>query len=153
MFILTTTSQWGYHMYSVCRIYIYICIYILYIFTYVYILIKWAECSLINRDGLLSSSFVAWSSTAQSVCQRALSLLAIWCLRPRVQILHSAEEDNLSPFDLNIACLCQSIEINKIYIYIYIVYIHICVYIDLGMDRAIMIIFQHLFISVCYMET
>ena len=31
----------------------------------------------------------------------------------RVQILLSAEEHNLSPFDLNIACLCQSIEINN----------------------------------------
>ena len=42
------------------------------------------------------------------------SLLAILCLRPwRVRILHSAEEDNLSPFDSNIACLCQSIEINN----------------------------------------
>ena len=30
-----------------------------------------------------------------------------------VRILHSAEEDNLSPFDSNIACLCQSIEINN----------------------------------------
>ena len=47
------------------------------------------------------------------VCQRAFSLLAIWCLGPRVQILHSAEENNKSPFDLNIACLCQSIEINN----------------------------------------
>ena len=65
------------------------------------------------RDGLSSSSFLAWSSIAQSVCQRASSLLAIWCLGPRVQILHSAEEHNLSPFDLNIACLCQSIEINN----------------------------------------
>ena len=27
--------------------------------------------------------------------------------------LHSAEEDNLSPFDSNTACLCQSIEINN----------------------------------------
>ena len=44
---------------------------------------------------------------------RAFSLLAIWCLGPRVQILHAAEEHNLSPFDLNIACLCQSIEINN----------------------------------------
>ena len=57
--------------------------------------------------------FLAWYSIAQSVCQRAFSLLAIWCLGPRVQILHSAEEHNLSPFDLNIACLCQSIEINN----------------------------------------
>ena len=30
-----------------------------------------------------------------------------------VRILPSAEEDNLSPFDSNIACLCQSIEINN----------------------------------------
>ena len=30
-----------------------------------------------------------------------------------VRILHSAEEDNLSPFDAKFACLCQSIEINN----------------------------------------
>ena len=57
--------------------------------------------------------FLAWSLIAQSVCQQAFSLLAIWCLGSRVQILHSAEEHNLSPFDLNIACLCQIIEINN----------------------------------------
>ena len=57
--------------------------------------------------------FSAWSSIAQSVCQRAFSLLANWCLGSRVQILLSAEEHNWSPFDLNIACLCQSIEINN----------------------------------------
>ena len=58
--------------------------------------------------------FLAWSSIAQSVCQWAFSLLATWCLRPWwVRILLSAEEDNLSPFDSNIACLCQSIEINN----------------------------------------
>ena len=57
--------------------------------------------------------FLAWSSIAQSVYQRAFSLLAIWCLGSRVQILLSADEHNLSPFDLNIACLCQSIEINN----------------------------------------
>ena len=50
---------------------------------------------------------------AQLVCQRAFSLLANWCLGPQVQILHSAEEHKLSPLDLNIACLCQSIEINN----------------------------------------
>ena len=75
--------------------------------------VGWAECSLIIGTGCRVQVFLAWSSIAQSVCQRAFSLLAIWCLRPRVQILHSAEEDNLSPFDLNIACLCQSIEINN----------------------------------------
>ena len=46
-------------------------------------------------------------------CQQAFSLLAIWCLGPRVQIMYSAEEHNLSPFDLNIACLCKSIDINN----------------------------------------
>ena len=30
-----------------------------------------------------------------------------------VRILHSAEEDNLSPLDSKIACICQSIEINN----------------------------------------
>ena len=75
--------------------------------------VKWAECSLIIGMGCRVQVFLAWSSIAQSVCQRAFSLLAIWCLGPRVQILHSAEEHNLCPFDLNIACLCQSIEINN----------------------------------------
>ena len=51
---------------------------------------------------------------AQSVCQRAFRLLAIWCLRPWVRILHSAEEDNVSTFDSNIVCLFQSIKINNI---------------------------------------
>ena len=41
-----------------------------------------------------------------------------------VRILHSAEEDNLSPFDSKIACLCQSIEMNNKYVY---VHVHICV--------------------------
>ena len=75
--------------------------------------VKWAECSLIIGTGCRVQVFLAWSSIAQSVCQRAFSLLAIWCLGSRFQILHSAEEDNLSPFDSNIACLCQSIEINN----------------------------------------
>ena len=57
-----------------------------------------------HRVGLSSSSFFIWSSIAQSVCQQAFSLLAIWCLRPCVRILHSAEEeDNLSPFDFESA--------------------------------------------------
>ena len=75
--------------------------------------VKWAECSLIMGTGCRVQVFLAWSSIAQSVYQRAFSLLAIWCLGSRVQILLSAEEHNLSPLDLNIACLCQSIEINN----------------------------------------
>ena len=64
--------------------------------------------------------FLVWSSMAHWVCQRAFSLLAIWCLRPWVRILHSPEEYKLSPLDSKIACLCQSIEINNKHIYIYI---------------------------------
>ena len=76
--------------------------------------VEWAECSLIIGTGCRVQVFLAWSWIAQSVCQRAFSLLAIWCLRPWwVRILLSAEEDNLSPLDSNIACLCQSIEINN----------------------------------------
>ena len=53
-----------------------------------------------------------------SVCyytfnNREYSCTSSRCLGPRVQILPSAEEHNLSLFDLNIACLCQSIEINN----------------------------------------
>ena len=78
--------------------------------------VEWAECSLIIGTGCRVQVF-AWSSIAQSVCQRAFSLLAIWYLRPWwVRILHSAEDDNLSPFDSNIACPCQSIEINNKYV-------------------------------------
>ena len=36
-----------------------------------------------------------------------------WCLRPWVRILHSAKEDNLSPFDSKIVCLCRGIEIDN----------------------------------------
>ena len=46
-------------------------------------------------------------------CVSKYDMIVECCLGPRVQILHSAEEHNLSPFDLNIACLCQSIEINN----------------------------------------
>ena len=75
--------------------------------------VMWAECLLIIGTGCWVQVFSLILAIAQSVCQRAFSLLAIWCLGHRVQSLHSAEEQNLSPFDLNIACLCQSIEINN----------------------------------------
>ena len=75
--------------------------------------VEWADCSLIIGIGC-RVQFFAWSSIAQSVCQWAFSLLAIWCLRLWwVRILPSAEEDSLSPFDSKTACLCQSIEINN----------------------------------------
>ena len=71
----------------------------------------------VHRSGLLSSSFclildssVGLSAGIQSAGDSVPKNL--------VQILHSAEEDNLSRFDLKIACLFQSIEINnKKYVY------------------------------------
>ena len=64
-----------------------------------------------HRDGVLSSSYLAWFSIAQSVCQRVFSLQENWFQRPWFRILHSAEEDNFSPFDLKITWLCQSVHI------------------------------------------
>ena len=70
-----------------------------------------------HRDGLSSSNFCLildnWVGLSASI-QSAGDLVS----GTRVQILHSAEEHNLSPFDLNIGCLCQSIEIkNNKYVY------------------------------------
>ena len=78
--------------------------------------VEWAECLLIIGTGC-RVQVLAWSSIAQSVCQQAFSLLVNRYLRPWVWILPSAEEDNLSPLDSNIACLCQSIEINNKHVY------------------------------------
>ena len=66
-----------------------------------------------SKGRAVELKFLDWSSITQSVCQQAFSLLANRCLRHWVRILHSAEEDNLSPFDSHIACLCQCIEINN----------------------------------------
>ena len=68
--------------------------------------VEWDECSLIIGTSCRVKVFT-WSLIAQSICQQAFSQLAIWCLRPWVRILHSAEGDNLSPFHSNIAWLCQ----------------------------------------------
>ena len=52
------------------------------------------------------------------VRMHACFMLEIRFQRPWDRILHSAEEDNLSPFDSKIACLCQSIEIkNNTHVY------------------------------------
>ena len=74
--------------------------------------VEWAECSLTTWTAV-EFKFLAWSSIAQSVCQRPFSRLEIRFQIPLVRILHSAEEDNLSPFDSKFAWLCQSIEINN----------------------------------------
>ena len=87
--------------------------------------VKWAECLLIIGTGcrvqvfnLILDSSVGLSVGIQSAGD---SKMVSETLMGSSRILLSAEEDNLSPFDSNIACLCQSIEINNnkhIYIYI-----------------------------------
>ena len=77
---------------------------------------QWGQVSRMladHRDGLSNSSFclILDSSVGSSAgIQSAGNWVSetLW-----VRILHSAEEENLSPFDSNIACLCQSIEINN----------------------------------------
>ena len=63
----------------------------------------------------LATYFVhnATNQGCQDICARAFSLLELRFQRPWVRILHWAEEDNLSPFDSKIACLCQSIILNN----------------------------------------
>ena len=72
--------------------------------------VKWAECSLIIGTGCRVQVF---SLILDSSVGLSASIQSAGDLVSGVQILHSAEEHNLSPFDLNIACLCQSIEINN----------------------------------------
>ena len=72
--------------------------------------VKWAECSLTIGTGCRVQVF---SLILDSSVGLSASIQSAGDLVSGVQILHSAEEHNLSPFDLNIACLCQSIEINN----------------------------------------
>ena len=67
-----------------------------------------------HRDGLSSSSFfslildssIGLSAGIQSAGDSVPETLL-------VRIMHAAEEENLSPFDSKISCLCQSIETNN----------------------------------------
>ena len=78
---------------------------------------RWAECLLIIGTGcrvqvfsLIHDSSVGLSAGIQSAGD--------WVSEtPWLRILHSAEEDNLFPFDSKIACPCQSIEIKNKYAY------------------------------------
>ena len=80
--------------------------------------VRWAACLLIIGAGcrvqvfsLILDSSVRLSAGIQSAGHFVSE--THW-----VRILHSAEEDNLSPFDSKIACLCQSIEIKNNNMYI-----------------------------------
>ena len=90
--------------------------------------VRWAECLLIMGTGcrvqvfsLILDSSVGLSAGIQSAWHCVSE--TFW-----VRILHSAEEDNLSPFDSKIACLCQSIEINNMYVCMYAC-MHACMYV------------------------
>ena len=62
--------------------------------------VEWAKCSLIIGTGYWVQVVLAWSSIVQSGIQSAVDSNSDTLVR----ILHSAEEDNWSPFDLKIAC-------------------------------------------------
>ena len=81
-------------------------------------------CYLVSRIWCLAQCESRWPygyryikfevfSLIQLVCQRAFSLLASWCLKSWVRILHSATENMFTPFDSKIACFCQRIDINN----------------------------------------
>ena len=74
--------------------------------------VQWTECSLIIGTGCCVQVF---SSILDSSVGLSASIQSAGDSIPKtlVQLLNSAEEDNSSPFDLKIACLCQSIEINN----------------------------------------
>ena len=74
--------------------------------------VEWDGCSLIILSSycvrvfsLILDSSVGLSASIQSAGDLVSETL--------VRILHSAEEDNLSPLDSKIACPCQSFEINN----------------------------------------
>ena len=80
-----------------------------------------------------SLSVLAWSLIAQSVYQRTFSVPEILFQRPGVRILHTVEEDKLSPFDSKIVCLCQSTRALKLtttnmYVFMYAC-MHVCIYV------------------------
>ena len=67
-----------------------------------------------HRDGLSSSSFFSLILDSSVGLSAGIQSAEDWVSEtPWVWILLSAEEDNLSPFDSKITCLCQSIEINN----------------------------------------
>ena len=102
-------------------VYVYVCIYKYiythaqlhtYIHTYIYCLLTGCRVRVFS---LILDSSVGLSAGIQSTGDLVSET-------SQLRILHSAEEDNFSPFDSKIACLCQSIAIynNKhIYVWIY----------------------------------
>ena len=69
-------------------------------------------CLLSIRKSLACARASKLITTNMYVCMHVCTCVRTY-VRIWFRILHSAEEDNLSPFDSKIACLCQSIKINK----------------------------------------
>ena len=88
-----------------------------------------------HRDGLLSTSFSLTFDSSVSLSAGIQSVGDSFQI-PCVRILHSAEEDNLSPFDSKSVCLCQSIEINNKHVWVYM-YIYMYTIYKLSLDHDI----------------
>ena len=65
--------------------------------------VKWAECSFIIGTGCWVQVFT-WSLIAQSVCERAFSLLVIWCLRFPSFCIHQRKTACLLSIRKSLAC-------------------------------------------------
>ena len=97
--------------------------------------------------------FIAWSSVAQSVCPGAFNLLEIQFKRPWVHILHSAAEDNFSPFYPTSLSYCQCIKINtNKYIYIYVCVCGVCVYLHTYAFTCVLVRQAEGYTAYCYAE-
>ena len=80
--------------------------------------VEWAECSLIIGTGYWVQGFSLLLNSSVSLWVGIQSAVELVSETSQLRILHSPEEDNLSPFGLKVACLCQSIEINNKYVYV-----------------------------------
>ena len=75
--------------------------------------VEWAECSLIKGTGCRVKTFSLILDSSVGLSTGIHSAGDPFWETPWVRILHSAEEDNLSPFDSKILSLYQSIEISN----------------------------------------
>ena len=70
----------------------------------------------------------------------------------QLRILHSAEEDNLSPFDSKIACLCQRVKINNNK-HVRVVCMHVCMYVCMSPRRTSKLTHTGVEIDTCAFQT
>ena len=75
--------------------------------------VKWAECSLVIGTGCWVQDFSLILNSSVGLWVGIPSAGELVSETSQLRILHSAEEDNLSPLDSKIACLCQSIGISN----------------------------------------